>query len=222
MALLHRATLTPSKLDLLAAWVPGRPWSAGRVPVRQLGSYRFDDPAGLVGLESFLLEAADGTVLHVPLTYRAAPLAGAAAHLLGTMEHSVLGTRYVYDACVDPVYARALATAVLAGGTQAEELVDVDGALERREPSATVVGSGPADPGHPGATRADVPAPPEVPPEVDSREEGATTVVSARDLELVVVRVVANTAPPAGSTLTGRWAGGGPAVLAVVRRTPAA
>ncbi len=210
MALLHRATLTPSKLDLLSAWVPGRPWSGGRVPVGQLGSYRFDDVAGLVGMESFLLETADGAVLHVPLTYRAAPLAGAAAHLVGTTEHSVLGTRYVYDACVDPVYARALGTAVLAGGTQAEELVDVDGVLERREPSATVVGSGPGG--------ADVPAPPQELPDVSSRDEDTTTVVEARDLELVVIRVVGDDTAPAGATLTGRWPGGGPAVLAVVRR----
>ena len=36
--------------------------------------------------------------LFVPLTYRGAPLAGGEADLVGTTEHSALGTRWVYDA----------------------------------------------------------------------------------------------------------------------------
>lgn len=28
MALIHRATLRPSKLELVAGWAPGRPWGA--------------------------------------------------------------------------------------------------------------------------------------------------------------------------------------------------
>ena len=43
--------------------------------------------------------------------------------LIGTTEHSVLGRRWVYDACADPVYVRALATVILTGGSQAELLV---------------------------------------------------------------------------------------------------
>ena len=29
MALLHRATLRPTKLDLLTAWLPSQPWFLG-------------------------------------------------------------------------------------------------------------------------------------------------------------------------------------------------
>jgi hypothetical protein len=206
MALIYKATLTPSKLELFSAWLPGRPWFGG-TDVRQLGAYRFDDPAGQVGIETFLLGADDGSVLHAPLTYRGAPLAGAQQHLIGTTEHSVLGRRWVYDGCADPVWAMALATTVLTGGTQAEEFVDQGGRLEPRQLTATVRGSG--TPGTPVA-------------EFDSvtcSDEGLTTVVRAGGLDLVVVRVVgAEVSSP--ETLSGRWADGGPVVLAGVGTGP--
>jgi hypothetical protein len=204
MALIHQATLIPSKRDLLSAWLPGRPWFSGNARHTPAGSYRFDDPAGEVGIEGCLLQTGDGSVLHVPLTYRGAPLVGAEGYLLGTTEHSVLGTRWVYDACGDPVWATALATTVLTGGTQADELVEVDGRLEARESSVTVLGSG-----VPGKQVDVIDA-------VSCRDDGPTTVVRADALELVVVRVVGAEVQTA-QTLTGRWAGGGPAVLAGVR-----
>jgi hypothetical protein len=204
MALLHKATLTPSKLELLNAWLPSRPWSQGATEVQQLGAYRFDDPAGDVGMEAFLLQTADGSILHVPLTYRSAPLAEAETFLVGTLEHSVLGLRWVYDGCGDPIWAAALATAMLTGGTQAELFVDEGDRLEPREPTATVSGSG-----TPGSPVAAIDA-------VTSHDDGATTVVRAGPLEVVVVRVV-GAEVPAEQTLTGRWADGGPAVLAGVR-----
>jgi hypothetical protein len=204
MAHLHWATLTPSKLELINAWLPTRPWSGGGV-VAKLGAYRFDDPAGEVGMEGFLLGRDDGQVLHVPLTYRAAPLAGAEQYLVGTMEHSVLGPRWVYDACGDPVWAAALATAVLTGGTQAEELLEVDGELQPRAPSATVVGSGSLTDLELGGGDS-----------VRAHDDGPTTVIRDDALELVVVRVLGHDVP-LDETLTGRWAGGGPAVLAGVR-----
>jgi hypothetical protein len=204
MALIHLATLTPSKLELLTAWLPTRPWFTDPAEVRQLAAYRFDDPDGEVGLEGHLLRAGDGSVLHAPLTYRGAPLAGAEAYLVGTMEHSVLGTRWVYDGCGDPVWLTALATAVLTGGSEVEEFVDRDGRLERRDPSATVRGSG-----TPGTPVAGIGA-------VTCRDEGLTTVVTAGAVELVVVRV-AGAEVEAAQTLTGRWADGGQAVLAGVR-----
>src|SRR5690349_10364756 len=116
MAVIHHATITPTKLELLAGWLPGRPWFPGG-ELRQVDAYRFDDPAGEVGVET-LLVAADGAVVQAPLTYRGAPLEAAEQHLLGTMEHSVLGTRWIYDGCGDPVWAAALATTVLTGGTE--------------------------------------------------------------------------------------------------------
>jgi len=204
MALIHRATLNPPKLQLLTSWLPTRPWFPGDTHLHQLGAYRFDDPNGAVGVEAFLLQAGDGPVVHVPLTYRGAPLAGADAFLVGTTEHSVLGTRWVYDGCGDPVWAATLATAVLTGGTQAEELVDVDGRLEPRASTATVLGSGTAQT---PTTPVDA---------VTCHDDGPTTIVRTDRLELVVVRVL-GASVAAGEILTGTWAGGQPAVLAGVR-----
>jgi hypothetical protein len=206
VALIHQATVVPSKLTLLTAWLPSRPWFTSAPDLKSLGSYRFDDPAGEVGIETLLLQAGDGPVFQVPLTYRATPRVGAEEFLVGTTEHSVLGTRWVYDGCGDPVWATALATAVLTGGTQAAELVDKGGQLEARVPTATVSGSGTA--GTPvGAIGT-----------VSCRDEGPTTVVRSDLLELIVVRVI-GTEIQATQTLTGNWAGGGTAVLAGVRPT---
>ncbi|HEU4542883.1 MAG TPA: hypothetical protein VFR23_17270 [Jiangellaceae bacterium] len=204
MALIYKAVLTPSKLSLLTAWLPSRLWFTGEAELRQMGAYRFDDPAGEVGLEALIVQGGDGSVFHVPLTYRGMPLPGAEEFLVGTAEHSVLGPRWVYDGCADPVWAAALAATVLTGGTQVEEFIDVDGRLEPRAPTATVWGSGiagtPVDP---------IDA-------VSCHDEGPTTVVRSERLELVVVRVV--DADPWGEhNLTGSWADGGPAVLASVR-----
>lgn len=94
MALLHRAELYPSKLELLAVWLPTRPWYRGPAdPAPQrVAACRFDDPAGAVGIETMLVRAGE-SVYHTPLTYRDAPLAGDADSLLGTAEHTVLGRR---------------------------------------------------------------------------------------------------------------------------------
>lgn len=93
---------------MLREWLPSRSWTSDGANIRIIGAYRFDDPAGEVGIETFLIECSDG-VLQVPATYRAAPLEEADASLITTMKHSVLGRRWVYDAAADPVYVRALA-----------------------------------------------------------------------------------------------------------------
>jgi hypothetical protein len=140
MALLHRTNLHPTKLELLAAWLPGRPWHRGSSDgdIARVAAYRFDDPAGSVGIETMLVRTGAGPIHQVPLTYRDAPLDGGDEWLVGTAEHGVLGRRWVYDACGDPVYAAVLASVVLAMAVQAEEFLDVDGRLERRDPSMTV------------------------------------------------------------------------------------
>jgi hypothetical protein len=205
MALLHEATLIPSKLELLAAWLPGRSWFTGdATTVQRVGAYRFDDPAGDVGVETFLVSAGGDTVFQVPMTYRNAALPGKDEFLLGTSEHSVLGTRWVYDGCADPVWAATLATAIFTGDTQAEEFVDRKGSLEPRAPSATVRGSG-----APGTPVPEILA-------VTCFDEAAATIVRAGAVELVVPRVV-GAAVEATQTLTGSWAGNEPVVLAGVR-----
>src|SRR5690348_5501480 len=52
MATIHQATLTPTKLELLEAWLPGRHWyPADEAPgLQRIAACRFDDPAGEVGV----------------------------------------------------------------------------------------------------------------------------------------------------------------------------
>jgi hypothetical protein len=190
MALIHRAQLRPSKLELVEPWLRTQSWFSGTpAALSAVGAYRFDDPAGEVGIETLLVRAGDGPVLQVPLTYRDAPLEGGDAWLIGTMEHSVLGRRWTYDATGDPAYLAALAATILRGGTQADEFVDVDGALVFREPTATVAGSGTAD--------AHTPAPVTAPSTTD--EPGAT-VVELGSLRLVIFRTPGS---PAAETIAG-------------------
>jgi hypothetical protein len=199
MALLHRATLQPSKLELLQDWAPTQPWFDGdrSAELVTVAAYRFDDPEGEVGIETLLVRAGDGPVLQVPLTYRAAPLDGGDAWLIGTMQHSVLGQRWTYDGTGDPAYVVALATAILAGGHQAELFIEIDGEMTRREPTATVLGSG-----IPGT---------EVPSIADSlstRNESGTTAIEARGLSLAVIRTLSadiRSSPVGSETLTGTW-----------------
>jgi Maltokinase N-terminal cap domain len=108
MATIHTGTtLVPSKLELLDEWLPRQPWFRGAGTSPQLsraGGFRLDDPEGEVGIEFMVVtDGATDTAYAVPMTYRAAPLEGADAALIGTTEHGVLGTRWVYDAEHDPV-----------------------------------------------------------------------------------------------------------------------
>lgn len=143
MAQLFASSLVPGKLDLVRGWAPTRPWwpTSASDRLEKVGAFRWDDPEGEVGVEVLLVRADDGVVLQVPLTYRGAPLAGAEEHLVGTMEHSVLGRRWVHDGCGDPAWARAVAAAALADAPQAEEhLRHADGREELRAPSVVVLG----------------------------------------------------------------------------------
>ncbi|WFE93716.1 hypothetical protein [Micromonospora sp. WMMD987] len=216
MALLHRAEIRPGKLELLATWLPGRPWYPAPVdgePAR-VASYRFDDPAGAVGIETMLVRVGAGPVYQVPLTYRDAPLAGADEWLVGTTRHSVLGPRWVYDACGDPVYAAALAAAIGTGVGQAEEYFEVNGVREVREPSMTV------------AVQGDVAVP--AVGGVRQVTDGEPTRIVADTVDLVVARRLSGDglfgkgAPAdgsAGATLTGVWPGQ-PTPLPLARALP--
>lgn len=117
MAVIHHTTLTPGKLDLLAAWLPGQPWyrtGGGAPELTRAGGFRLDDPAGRVGLEFMVVtDAATGAAYHVPATYRDHELPGAEGGLIGTAEHGVLGHRWVYDGAHDPVLAGQLVALIL-------------------------------------------------------------------------------------------------------------
>lgn len=119
MALFHRAVITPTKEEVIAGWVPRQPWGPPPdQPVTLIGSYRFDDPDGRVGMECFLARAGDA-VLHVPVTYRDEPRAGADDALIGEMHHSALGTRWVYDGLRDPLLVTMLAAVSMTGQGEA-------------------------------------------------------------------------------------------------------
>jgi maltokinase-like protein len=127
MAIFHRATLTPTKPELIANWGPTRPWwpSDGDA-IDVIGAYRFDDPDGRVGMETHLLTAG-GVLVQVPLTYRDEPFDAAADAFITEMQHSVLGTRWVYDALYDPLFAVMLAGVAMTGQGEALGMVVYDG-----------------------------------------------------------------------------------------------
>ncbi|NUL58956.1 hypothetical protein F7P83_00920 [Brevibacterium luteolum] len=131
MAQLYDAELSPGKLELVQTWLPSQEWSGldAEVPLEVVTSYRFDDPAGEVGIEMHLVRSADnadGPIYQVPVTYRGAPLEGAEDALITTMEHSVLGKRWVYDAVADPVFIEQARRTIAEADTSAEEII-VDG-----------------------------------------------------------------------------------------------
>jgi hypothetical protein len=230
MAILYDATLTPGKRDLVKGWLPSRSWFDGDLHRKPHASFRFDDPEGQVGVECFLFgpepssepssepgsepsseplsepsseSGPDASTLLVPMSYRGAPLEGAEEHLIGTTQHSVLGQRWVYDGCADPVAVSAILTAITTGGHEAELTMEEDGRTVRFDPTCSVRGSGSsADVVRAGA--------------VAVLDAGDPTVTRAGDLELVLARVV-GTPVDGDRTLTAEWAGHGPVVVAAAR-----
>lgn len=206
MAIIYQADISPTKLELIGGWLPSQGWHPGGSDsrLRAVGAYRFDDPDGEVGIETHLVKSGDGPLLQVPLTYRGAELPGGQSRLLGIMDHSVLGRRWIYDGCGDPVYAAALAGTILGNRAQAEELIVVDGGHERHHPSVRVTGSS-------GETATHGTAP----------SSGTDTMIELDGLEMSVRRVVDLARDGSDLlTLTGTWAGqDAPVVLATARRT---
>ncbi len=124
MSIIHRnATLRPTKLELLARWLPEQPWYRGAGELTRAGGFRLDDPAGEVGIEFMVVLAGNGQAYLVPMTYRAAPLAQAG--LIGTAEHGVLGERWIYDGEHDPVLRDQLG-ALLRGTVRAQAQSESD------------------------------------------------------------------------------------------------
>jgi hypothetical protein len=186
----HTATIDPTKQELAEAWLPSRSWAPSG-PLEKVAEYRFDDPAGEVGVETILWRASEGSLLQIPFSYRAAPLAGADAHLVGTTDHSVLGKRWVYDGCADPVWAATITTAILTGGTQAQMVIEKDGETIDVPPRMQVRGSGSADASVPTVASVDA-----------VLDDGAVTTVTAGPVSISLARVIGT--PLAGrATLTG-------------------
>lgn len=181
MAIMYKADLSPTKSEIIAGWLPRQSWLAGRsidaADIRLLGSFRFDDPDGEVGLETHIAAVA-GSVAHVPLAYRGAPLDSAKEGLLGTMDHSVLGKRWIYDAAWDPVYWTMLAATILDGLPQAEQFYAVDGGLEAVDETVHIESN--------GSVNAETPPIREAIPVTDGR----VTTLAAGELDLTIDRLI--------------------------------
>ncbi|GAA3083496.1 hypothetical protein GCM10020000_82080 [Streptomyces olivoverticillatus] len=115
MATVHNTTVTPTKLELLTEWLPTQPWYSAHAEAPELvkaGGFRLDDPEGEVGIEFLVVvdtAAPEHVAYLVPMGYRGAVLEGASREaLVGTCEHGVLGTRWVYDGVHDPVVTAQL------------------------------------------------------------------------------------------------------------------
>ncbi|MGI5359196.1 maltokinase N-terminal cap-like domain-containing protein [Streptomyces sp. CA-252508] len=203
MAVVHRTTMEPGKLELLESWLPTRPWyvPTGSAPVlSRAGGFRLDDPAGEVGIEFMVVTDGSGdrpVTYHVPLTYRGAPLE--APHedgrdaLVGTSEHGVLGRRWIYDATGDPVFVAQL-LALFQGRAEPQAQSETD------TPDRTV------------ARHGDDALPPPASPAgrstVSDGPDGTAVAVPTADgpLTLTVVRVLDPAAPrPAHPSVTAPW-----------------
>jgi len=153
MAIIHStATLSPTKLELLASWLPAQPWylGQGREPeLARAGGFRLDDPRGEVGIEFMVVTDGSGERVAsylVPMTYRAGALVSADGALIGTAEHGVLGRRWIYDGVHDPVLVAQL-VALIQGDAepQAQGVSDTPDPTVISEPvtsgSLTAIGS---------------------------------------------------------------------------------
>ncbi|MFE7119227.1 1,4-alpha-glucan branching protein [Streptomyces sp. NPDC057654] len=145
MATVYRTTMKPTKLELLTDWLPRQNWYAGGTAtpaLARVGGFRLDDPEGAVGIEFMVaLDTAgqEPVAYLVPLSYRDAALTGIPDEaLIGTSEHGVLGTRWIYDGVHDPVLMGQL-HALLRG----ESTPQMQSVSDTPDPTVTVHGTVP-------------------------------------------------------------------------------
>jgi hypothetical protein len=175
MAIIHKASVSPTRAELLERMF-------GEA-VTVLGNYRFDDPAGEVGVEAFVVRSGAGTK-QIVLTYRGAPLQGAEANLISTMEHSALGRRWVYNGTSDAVAVACFRRALLDGQEQAvEEIWDNGQRVGAREPTvrlSVVPGQLPeADAAPLIAADLDLPPEPSLGPRLRAEWRGGDAIVAS-------------------------------------------
>ncbi|MEV3961717.1 1,4-alpha-glucan branching protein [Nocardia sp. NPDC050193] len=181
MALIHRTTMAPSKLELLGRWLPSRPWYSGpgrAEELQRVGGFRLDDPAGAVGIDCLVVTDTGGAeqiTYFVPLSYRDAEFDADPDALLGTAEHGVLGTRWIYDGPRDPVAVDRM-VALLAGGARAQHGTESD------TPDLSVL-----------VAAADLPAAGSAP--ISAAENPVGTDITVADGQLRVHRVLGRSEP---------------------------
>ena len=207
MARIEDATIKPTKIELITAWLPTQPWFAGEpAGAKIVGSYRFDDPEGEVGVEVMLVRTpgAEAATWQVPLSYRAAPLADGEEFFITKMEHSVLGPRWIYNAIGDPVYRTELARVIAQADTNVPEFVNGPEGLVERTLKTLVQGSGIAEQAVPEFFAAEV---------IDASDVDGAAVVDTGLARLIVTRKVGGRAlattlsGSAHGHLSGHWPG---------------
>ena len=126
MALFHLATVSPTKSELIADWAPTQSWGPPvDAPIHVIGSYRFDDPDGRVGMETYLVTAGD-LLLHV--RSRIATNRSTCRRRLHHGDAALRARhRWVYDGLGDPRFVIMLAAVTMTGQGEALGLAVYDG-----------------------------------------------------------------------------------------------
>ncbi|WP_080792741.1 CG0192 family protein [Corynebacterium pacaense] len=105
IAKIYKTTLDPTKEAVARAWVGD---------VKLVGSYRLVDTVDdATGIEVLIASDPDGRLVQIPFTYRSQEINP--EQTLTTIEHGVLGTRWVTNALGDPVAVREFIRTILTG-----------------------------------------------------------------------------------------------------------
>ncbi len=197
MAIVHpTSTISPTKLEIVQTWLGDQEWFDGDPAELKAGrrfTYRFEDPAGEVGIESVLVRSAD-TVYQLPLTYRAAELEGGDPFFLTHMDHSVLGRRWIYFGLGDPVLVTQFVSAIVSGGRSVALEFEHEGQLQTVDTAVKAWGIGSGEP------VSDVTI-------EDVDRGGPVTTVHTSLGTLSVPHVLDNTMPDSDRELEGTWEG---------------
>ena len=197
MAIVHpTASISPSKLEILQSWFGAQEWFDEDVTQLKSGrrfSYRFDDPAGEVGVES-IVATVGGRNFQLPLTYRAAELEGGDPFFLTHMDHTALGRRWIYFGLGDPVLVQQFVSAIVAGGRSVDMQFEHDGELQTVQTAVTAWGNGAGEPVD--AVTID-----------DVDRGGPVTTVHTSFGVLSVPHILNNTLPDSDRSLHGTWDG---------------
>jgi len=197
MALVHpTSTISPTKLEIVRSWLSDQDWftgDAGELKAGQRFTYRFDDPAGEVGVESVLARLGD-QIFQLPLTYRAAELEGGDPFFLTHMDHSALGRRWIYFGLGDPVLVNELVSAIISGRRSDDLEFEMDGQTHTVATAVTAWGNGSGEPV--SGVRID-----------DVDRGGPVTTVHTSLGVLAVPHLLDNTMPDSDRSLQATWEG---------------
>lgn len=142
MAIFQVATNDPPKSEIISDWIGSQPWAAAAGDsIEVVGSFHLEDPEGQVGMQVHIVASA-GLLFQVPLTYRDQRLPRMEEAYICAMEHSVLGTRHVYDGLGDDRFLPTVAGVAACGYGQTLGFAEVEGRWNAWPESTRVHGFG--------------------------------------------------------------------------------